>query len=107
MANFMATGSFYPMIILCGILWPLEGMPEILRYIGECPSICSYARSLIKIQIFTAYLLPFTIPSISVRNVLSKGWPITHPTVLMGYVTTISWIIGLLLLCLIGLRIKK
>uniref|UniRef100_A0A336MEP9 CSON012244 protein n=1 Tax=Culicoides sonorensis TaxID=179676 RepID=A0A336MEP9_CULSO len=87
MANFMATGSFYPMIILCGIMWPLEGMPEILRYF--------------------AYLLPFTIPSISVRNVLTKGWSFTHPTVLMGYVTTLSWIVGLLLLCLIGLRIKK
>jgi len=87
MANFMATGSFYPMIILCGILWPLEAMPEFLRYI--------------------AYFLPFTIPTISVRNVLNKGWSITHPTVLMGYISTLGWIIGLLLLCLIGLRIKK
>lgn len=48
MANFMATGSFYPMVILCGIFWPLEGMPTYLQYV--------------------AFLLPFTLPSIAVRG---------------------------------------
>lgn len=35
MANFMATGSFYPMVILCGIFWPIEGMPDLLKYVGK------------------------------------------------------------------------
>ncbi|XP_053672048.1 ABC transporter G family member 20 [Anopheles nili] len=86
-ANFMATGSFYPMIILCGILWPLEGMPQYLQYI--------------------AYCFPFTIPSIAVRNVLTKGWSITNSQVYMGYGAVGVWIISLLLLCLLGLKIKK
>lgn len=47
MANFVSTGAFYPMIVLCGLLWPLEGMPQVLRDF--------------------ALLLPFTIPTISVR----------------------------------------
>lgn len=46
MANFVSTGAFYPMIVLCGLLWPLEGMPQFLRDF--------------------ALLLPFTIPTISV-----------------------------------------
>lgn len=46
MANFVSTGAFYPMIVLCGLLWPLEGMPQLLRNF--------------------ALLLPFTIPTISV-----------------------------------------
>lgn len=46
MANFVSTGAFYPMIVLCGLLWPLEGMPQLLRDF--------------------ALLLPFTIPTISV-----------------------------------------
>lgn len=48
MANFVSTGAFYPMIVLCGLLWPLEGMPQLLRDF--------------------ALLLPFTVPTISV------GW---------------------------------
>ncbi|XP_058116541.1 ABC transporter G family member 20 [Anopheles ziemanni] len=86
-ANFMATGSFYPMIILCGILWPLEGMPQYLQYV--------------------AYCFPFTIPSIAVRNVLTKGWSITNSQVYMGYGAVGVWIISLLLLCLLGLKIKR
>ncbi|XP_053695189.1 ABC transporter G family member 20 [Sabethes cyaneus] len=86
-ANFMATGSFYPMIIMCGILWPLEGMPKYLQYF--------------------AYCFPFTVPSMAVRNVLAKGWSITNSKVYMGYGAVGIWIISLLLLCLIGLKIKK
>lgn len=86
-ANFMATGSFYPMIIMCGILWPLEGMPHYLQYL--------------------AYCFPFTVPSMAVRNVLSKGWSITNSQVYMGYGAVGIWIISLLLLCFIGLKIKK
>ncbi|KAG5674743.1 hypothetical protein PVAND_004694 [Polypedilum vanderplanki] len=87
MANFMATGSFYPMIILCGIFWPLEGMSIYLQYI--------------------AFLLPFTLPSIAVRNILAKGWSIAHASVIAGYGITVIWIVVLLTLCLIGLKIKK
>lgn len=108
MANFMATGSFYPMIILCGkfwllslvnsrltltwiiilgIFWPLEGMPVYLQYV--------------------AFLLPFTLPSIAVRNILAKGWSIAHASVIAGYGITTIWIVVLLTLCLIGLKIKK
>lgn len=107
MANFMATGSFYPMIILCGkwsvnwlfilnliddsllsgIFWPLEGMPIYLQYV--------------------AFLLPFTLPSIAVRNILAKGWSIAHASVIAGYGITTVWIVVLLTLCLIGLKIKK
>lgn len=46
MANFVSTGAFYPMIVLCGLLWPIEGMPQYLRDF--------------------ALLLPFTVPTISV-----------------------------------------
>lgn len=84
MANFVATGAFYPMIILCGLLWPLEGMPNILRQF--------------------ALIFPFTLPTISVRNIIAKGWTITHPQVYGGFIVIFIWIIGLFLLCLIGLR---
>lgn len=87
MANFVATGAFYPMIILCGLLWPLEGMPLFLRKF--------------------AFIFPFTVPTMSVRNVLEKGWAIDHPQVYSGFAVIIVWILGLFLLCLIGLRRQK
>jgi ABC-type multidrug transport system permease subunit len=86
MANFMTTGSFYPMIILCGIFWPLEGMYDWLKWF--------------------AYFFPFTVPSISMRNILMKGWGLEHPEVLMGYGVVIVWIVTFFSLCLLGLKIK-
>jgi ABC-type multidrug transport system permease subunit len=56
---------------------------------------------------YIAFLLPFTLPSIAVRNILAKGWSIAHYSVLAGYGITIIWIVVLLTLCLIGLKIKK
>lgn len=87
MANFVATGAFYPMIILCGLLWPLEGMPVYLRHL--------------------AYVFPFTVPTMSVRNVLERGWSFYHPQVLNGFLVIILWIVGLFVMCLIGLRRHK
>ncbi|EDW54405.1 ABC transporter G family member 20 [Drosophila sechellia] len=85
-ANFVATGAFYPMIILCGLLWPLESMPQFLQDL--------------------VMVLPFTIPSISARNVIEKGWSITHEKVYNGFLVMAGWTIIFFVLCLIGIRRK-
>ena len=64
-------GSFYPYFLLSGIIWPLEGMPYGLR-------------------IFS-YLLPQTLPIISLRNIMLKGWYVSHLFVYLGFVSTIVW----------------
>ncbi|CAB3227743.1 unnamed protein product [Arctia plantaginis] len=87
MSFFVATGSFYPMILLCGILWPIEGMSTGLRYI--------------------ALTLPFTIPSKSLRDVTEKGASITEPSVYHGFLVTIAWIVITLALIYLRLRLKK
>ncbi|XP_026754101.2 ABC transporter G family member 23 [Galleria mellonella] len=87
MSYFVATGSFYPMILLCGILWPLEGMSTALRYI--------------------ALTLPFTIPSKSLRDITEKGYSIADPSVYHGFLVTLAWIVITLMLCLIRLKYKK
>lgn len=84
---YIATGSFYPMILLCGIMWPIEGMPDILR-------IFSYG-------------LPFTLPAISLRDLMEKGTPITNPTIYSGFLISIAWIIGALILCFLRLKYRK
>ncbi|KAH8265045.1 hypothetical protein KR038_004913 [Drosophila bunnanda] len=85
-ANFVATGAFYPMIILCGLLWPLESMPQLLQDL--------------------VMVLPFTIPSISARNVIEKGWGITNAKVYNGFLVMTAWTIIFFVLCLIGIRRK-
>ncbi|KAJ2941532.1 hypothetical protein O0L34_g14584 [Tuta absoluta] len=84
---FVSTGSFYPMILLCGILWPLEGMSDGLRYI--------------------ALTLPFTIPSKSLRDIMEKGYTLADPSVYQGFLVTIAWIVITLALCLLRLKLKK
>ncbi|KAH8421163.1 hypothetical protein KR009_006986 [Drosophila setifemur] len=86
-ANFVATGAFYPMIILCGLLWPLESMPQFLQDL--------------------VMVLPFTIPSISARNVIEKGWSITNEKVYIGFLVMSAWTIIFFVLCLIGIRRKS
>ncbi|XP_050685134.1 ABC transporter G family member 20-like [Leptidea sinapis] len=86
-AFFVATGSFYPMILLCGILWPLEAMPSGLRTV--------------------ALALPFTVPSKTLRDLMEKGSGITDATVYNGFIITIAWIAVLLSLCFIVLKFKK
>ncbi|KAH8269333.1 hypothetical protein KR018_004616 [Drosophila ironensis] len=86
-ANFVATGAFYPMIILCGLLWPLESMPQSLQDL--------------------VMVLPFTIPSISARNVIEKGWGITNAKVYNGFLVMSAWTIIFFVLCLIGIRRKS
>lgn len=102
----MATGTFYPMIILCGefiasnnlknhfiinfsttgLLWPLEGMPSYLR------SIVMY--------------FPFTLPCISARNIIEKGWDLSHWEVCNGFLVMAAWIVIFFTLCMIGIKRK-
>lgn len=86
-SQFLSTLIFYPMIIFCGIFWPLETIPWYFRYV--------------------AYLLPFTLPTISLRDILYKGYTIMKPSVLMGFATVILWIAFSLVICRIGLKCKK
>ncbi|KAI5641067.1 ABC-2 type transporter domain-containing protein [Phthorimaea operculella] len=83
----LALGSFYPTLLLSGVIWPIEGMPWILRYVSLC--------------------LPLTLATSSLRSILTRGWPITDPEVYMGFVSTLIWIAVFLSLTLIILRFKR
>ena len=72
-ANLLLTGISQPMIVLSSMLWPHEGMPWYLQYVSLC--------------------MPSTLPSISVRNIIEKGFSITHPTVLLGFFVLIVWVV--------------
>jgi len=83
----LALGSFYPNLLLSGVLWPMEGMSVYLRYI--------------------AYFLPQTYAVESLRNVFARGWGIERPEVYWGIVISWGWIFAMLAFSLIVVRIRK
>ncbi|XP_036323033.1 ABC transporter G family member 23 isoform X2 [Rhagoletis pomonella] len=83
----LALGSFYPTLLLSGVIWPIEGMPIVLRYISLC--------------------LPLTLATTSLRSILTRGWAITEKAVYSGFLSTLAWILGFLILTLLVLRAKR
>ncbi|XP_054159911.1 ABC transporter G family member 20-like [Oppia nitens] len=71
-ALMVAFGSFFPVILMSGVFWPLEGMISGLQIVS--------------------YLFPQTLAVISLRNIMQKGWTILHTYVWLGFVSTGAWI---------------
>ncbi|KAA0191544.1 hypothetical protein HAZT_HAZT004598, partial [Hyalella azteca] len=66
-----AMGVFYPILLLSGIVWPVQGMPIGLQYIS--------------------YALPQTYACDSIRAILYRGWNLTYFDVYFGFIVTIIW----------------
>ncbi|XP_076266668.1 ABC transporter G family member 23-like [Rhynchophorus ferrugineus] len=71
-ANIFCTGGYLPMTMICGVIWPIEGMPPVLRII--------------------AVILPCTKSIQSFRNVMKKGWSLWNTDVLDGIGVNLLWI---------------
>ncbi|KAK7868109.1 hypothetical protein R5R35_005552 [Gryllus longicercus] len=87
MATYLGMGSFHPLVILSGVIWPIEGMHSILRYISYC--------------------LPLTYPTESLRCLLLRGWGVDSPTVYGGFLVSVAWITIYVITTLVILRFKK
>lgn len=83
----LALGSFYPTLLLSGVIWPIEGMPIILRYIST--------------------FLPLTLATTSLRSILTRGWSIVEKDVYLGFISTTIWIVLFLTISLLVLRFKR
>lgn len=69
------------------MFWPLEGMPAALKYVS--------------------YFMPFTLPSISVRNIMAKGYTFFEPSVLTGVSIVAIWTISGFVLGVKALQMRK
>ncbi|GAB0090644.1 ABC transporter G family member 23 [Sergentomyia squamirostris] len=83
----LALGSFYPTLLLSGVIWPIEGMPDVLRFISKG--------------------LPLTLATSSLRSILSRGWSIDETDVYLGFISTIVWIFVFLVVTLVVLKFKR
>ncbi|PBC25293.1 ABC transporter G family member [Apis cerana cerana] len=86
-ATYLAMGAFLPIVMLCGIIWPIEGMDHGLRWFS--------------------FILPLTKSTASLRAMLARGWSISDPTVYNGFIATFIWIIIFMTLSILLLKFKK
>lgn len=86
-ATYLAMGSFLPIVMLCGIIWPVEGMHWLPR--------------------FGSTFLPLTLSTESLRSILQRGWPFEQPKVYWGFVATSIWISIFLIISILLLKFKK
>jgi len=83
----LSIGSFYPNLLLSGILWPLEGMPSYLRIVAK--------------------LLPNTLACQAMRDIMLRGWGVEREEVYLGVVSSSIWILIFLTLSWLVVRIKS
>ncbi|RWS22511.1 abc transporter-like protein, partial [Leptotrombidium deliense] len=86
-AVMMILGTFYPNLILSGIIWPLEAMPYWIRWFS--------------------YVQPQTLPTESLRHVLSRGWGFEEPGVFIGFFVTIGWMAFFLVVAAVVFKFNK
>lgn len=74
----MAMGTFFPSMLLSGVIWPIQAIPSWLRYVS--------------------YALPTTWAAESMRSVMLRGWDISYQGVWAGFAAVAGYIVLLLLL---------
>lgn len=86
-AMMMILGTFYPNLLLAGVIWPIEAIPYWLRWFS--------------------YLQPQTIPTEALRNLIVRGWTITETGVWAGFAVTGAWLIFFLFMASLAFKTKK
>lgn len=86
-AIMMILGTFYPNLLLAGVIWPIEAIPYWLRWFS--------------------YLQPQTLPTQSLRDLIVRGWDIDQPGVWSGFAVTSAWLVLFLAISCLSFRIKK
>ncbi|KAF5307919.1 hypothetical protein FQR65_LT06486 [Abscondita terminalis] len=86
-AAYILMGMLVPSTILSGIIWPLEGMPTALRFIG--------------------YALPFGIPADGMISVMQKGWGLTYYPIYYSISNILTWTLVLLLITIICTKYRN
>jgi len=86
-AIMMILGTFYPNLLLAGVIWPIEAIPHWLRWFS--------------------YLQPQTLPTQSLRDLIVRGWDIDQPGVWSGFAVTTIWLLLFLAISCVAFRLKK
>ncbi|XP_060578520.1 ABC transporter G family member 20-like isoform X2 [Ruditapes philippinarum] len=83
----LALGSYFPLLLISGILWPIEAMPIWLRYVS--------------------YVSPMTFACEAMRCILARGLDIAYFAVWRGYLVSSGWCVVIVILGGVILRVKE
>lgn len=83
----LSISSFFPSLMLCGVVWPLEGMPY------------PWLRELV-------WYLPQTAGMQGLRDIALRGWGLSSPAVYQGFTISASWMIFFFVLSWLLVRNK-
>lgn len=86
-AIMMILGTFYPNLLLAGVIWPIEAIPYWLRWFS--------------------YLQPQTLPTQSLRNLIVRGWDVSETGVWSGFAVTTIWLLLFLAISCVAFKIRK
>lgn len=86
-AIMMILGTFYPNLLLAGVIWPIEAIPYWLRWFS--------------------YLQPQTLPTQSLRDLIVRGWSIDQQGVWSGFAVTSIWLVVFLIISCVASKLKK
>lgn len=56
---------------------------------------------------YISYCLPLTQATTALRCMLTRGWGLDEQEVYLGFISTLSWIIGFLVITMVVLRFKR
>ena len=111
-----AIGSFYPMLLLSGILWPLGTYLKkiaistyIRSFITTIPNyfICFFIEGMPKILRRISWYLPCTAACQAMRDIMAKGWDISNSSIPIGIGASISWICIFIFASWIAMKFKS
>ncbi|XP_063722634.1 ABC transporter G family member 20-like [Symsagittifera roscoffensis] len=77
----LTLGTFYPLMLLSGVIWPLDAIPYPLRYVS--------------------YALPPTLPAAAMRDVFLRGWGLAYKEVWAGVLVNIGFIVLFLTIAIV------
>ncbi len=74
-ANQMVLGTFFPALLLSGVIWPLEAIPVPLNWISTA--------------------LPTTWAASAMRSVMTRGWGLAAPEIYTSFLVQLGWMVFL------------
>ena len=73
-------GTIYPILLLSGVIWPLDAIPYPVRYVS--------------------YLIPLTLPAVAMRDVFLRGWSIGRERVWQAVLINIAFIAAFVIIAI-------
>ncbi|XP_014283298.3 ABC transporter G family member 23 [Halyomorpha halys] len=86
-ATYAGLGSCFTFFFLSGMVWPQAGIHHFLLWFK--------------------WLVPVAYSVESLRSLTAKGWSISHPVVMKGFISVTAWILAFCLFAQIILRFRK